>query len=221
MSIFSLVKSSKFVATTAALVGVATVASANPSHAIAVASSGYETIGDVTVSDGGVSMTASGVADFQLESFLGLEAGSLDALNSIDVTNGSAIKKTVKAKAGDKISFDWFFQAGDYAPFNDFSFFTVGSTVSTLASVLQVGNYGQASSQSFYTFTEAGEYTVGVGVVNAIDQGLSSSLKISNVASSSQAVPEPASILGILAVSAIGGTSIQKRKKQQKTATLV
>lgn len=178
---------------------------------------GWETIGSASIADGGVSLSASGVGDTQLETFLGLSAGTLDTLNKINATNGSAIKQTITANAGDTLSFDWLFKANDYAPYNDFSFFTIGSLGSKLADVFQVGDFGQTASKTSYTFNQAGTYTVGFGVVNALDTGASSTLAVDNVKLSSvAAVPEPASMLGILAFGAFGVTSVHKRKQQAK-----
>ncbi|MBD2775326.1 PEP-CTERM sorting domain-containing protein [Iningainema tapete] len=178
---------------------------------------GWGTIGSASIENGGVSLSASGVSDTELETFLGLSVGTLDALNNINATNGSAIKQTITANAGDTLSFDWLFQANDYAPYNDFSFFTIGSIGSKLADVFQVGNYGQTASKTSYTFDKAGTYTVGFGVVNALDTAASPTLAVDNVKLSSvAAVPEPASMLGILAVGAFGVTSLQKRKQQAK-----
>jgi hypothetical protein len=176
--------------------------------------SGWETIGNTSVNNNEAFLSAYGADDTDLETFLGLSAGSLDRINNVDATNGSAIKQTIVAKAGDVLSFDWLFKAEDYLPFNDFSFYTISSEAYKLADVFQVGDYGQTASQTSYTFKEAGTYTLAFGVLNVFDQAGSPSLKVDNVKLTS--VPEPGSMLGLLAVGAVGATSLMKRKKQLK-----
>ncbi|MEW5859094.1 MAG: hypothetical protein AB1861_17190 [Cyanobacteriota bacterium] len=53
-----------------------------------------------------IKLNYSGASDFQIEQFLGLNAGSLDAVQGQNATNGSALKTTITAKAGDVFSFD-------------------------------------------------------------------------------------------------------------------
>ena len=94
-------------------------------------------------------------------------------------TNGSAIQTTLTLHAGDVVSFDWHFSAGDYLPYNDFAFATVNGTLFTLSNTQFTGNYGSTGWQTFtYTATADGTYVVGQGVMNNRDTGLDSHLGI-------------------------------------------
>lgn len=204
------------------LASLAAVLSTTPSYAanFTFNPANTQTIGSVTTSDGEASLnTAWGAYDSEIEQFLGLNAGSLDAVQGQNATNGSALKTTIKAKAGDVFSFDWKFNAGDYLPYNDFSFFSIGSVVQKLGDIALSGNFGQANGATTYTFTADGSYTVGFGVFNLLDSGVDSNLTISNLATATETapVPEPASVLGLLVFGAMGAGSL-KRKQQQKVA---
>jgi len=114
----------------------------------------------------------------KLEAFLGLEKapGAVTAL-PLDADGtfpgfGAATRLTVAVAEGDRISFDWMFDAGDVLPDNDFAVFTVagdggGSRVFKLADVRATGDAGATGWRtSVYTAAEAGELTVGFAVVN-------------------------------------------------------
>lgn len=84
---------------------------------------------------------------------------------------GSATRLTVAVAAGDQLSFDWLFDAGDTLPDNDYAVFTVAdadtSAVFKLADVRAVGDEGASGWRtSVYTAAEDAELTVGFGVVN-------------------------------------------------------
>ena len=182
---------------------------------------GWKTIGNTSIKNGKASLqSTSSASDVKLESFLGLAAGSLDGLGNGNATFGSAIKQTIAAKAGDVLTFDWNFKAGDYLPFNDFSFFSISSALTELADVKFVADYGSTGLQNFvYTFQNSGSYSLGFGVANALDNGFNSQLSVDNVkVSSATSVPEPASVLGLLAVGAMGASSTLKRKQGQKAS---
>lgn len=203
------------------LASLAAVLSTTPSYAanFTFNPTNTQTIGSVTTSNEGAVLNSSGASDFQIEQFLGLNAGSLDAVQGQNATNGSALKTTIAAKAGDVFSFDWKFNAGDYLPYNDFSFFSIGSVIQKLGDVALSGNFGEANGvNTTYTFTADGTYTVGYGALNLLDSGVDSKLTISNIAYTETApVPEPASVLGLLAFGAMGA-GLLKRKQQQKVA---
>jgi hypothetical protein len=124
----------------------------------------------------------------QLETFLGLSAGSLTGLGA---TNGSAISQTITAGAGDTITFkyDLFTQEPTTAGRNDFGFVTLNGSVVTLATASGAllpppaitGTGDNAGINSFagvretgynmFTLTvgAAGTYTLGFGAVNVGD----------------------------------------------------
>ncbi|MEM9006146.1 MAG: Calx-beta domain-containing protein, partial [Cyanobacteria bacterium P01_F01_bin.86] len=138
-----------------------------------------------------------------LEDFLGLTQGSLNTLAETfadslpeeeiirnTVTEGSAIAKTITVEAGDTLTFDWNFITFDYLYFMDFGFFSISSATDNteiLASVdtsyaLSPADVSvETGLQSFsHTFTTSGEYTIGVGVVDAGDHIVDSALRLDN-----------------------------------------
>jgi len=83
-------------------------------------------------------------------------------------------------------SFEWQFKANDYLPYNDFAYFSLNNTQTTLANVASVGDYGGSDWRTIYIdspFTG----TLSFGVFNVGDASQSSLLFIQNVLS----VPEP------------------------------
>lgn len=122
----------------------------------------------------------------QIEDFLGMEAGALDALVS-GATNGSAILNTIDAHGFDTIciTFDWYFAAEDYIPFNDFSFYSfVGDSNGKLASIYDVGSYGFTgwhTSTIEVDVPDSGYVDIGFGVCNTGDSGVDSFLFIDNI----------------------------------------
>jgi hypothetical protein len=164
----------------------------------------------------------------QLADFLNIEVGSLNALG--EVYEGSALKTTLTVEAGDVLSFDWnFLTDGVQAPlFNDFAFVSLSPTVdrkladtySIFPTSLQDRTvfYDQTGFQTYsYTFQAAGTYTLGIGVADVGDGAVDSGLLVDNVVLSSSStptpVPEPASVLGVLAFGAFGLGSRRLRQR--------
>jgi hypothetical protein len=106
-------------------------------------------------------------------------------------------------------SFDWFFQAGDYMPYDDYSYFisTATGTVN-LSSVGVVGDYGNSGWQT-YNFASAYTGALIFGVSNALDDVGQSTLSIQNVS----AVPEPETFALMLAGFGLVGTIVRRRKQ--------
>lgn len=142
----------------------------------------------------------------ELETFLGLSAGSLKGLGNGEPVNGSAIKQTFSASLGDVLSFDWNFLTNEnpLLPINDFSFVTLLS-LSTLGSVTSstlVPLGGDFNSHTgFQTFSAVipspGAYVLGLGVVNVDDDEVSSGLLVDNVTltGDTSTAPEPGTLL--------------------------
>ena len=101
-----------------------------------------------------------------------------------DATDGSAIVLTVTTtNPGEAVSFDWQFATSDYLPFNDFAFVQVnGQPVQLLSNVASVGDGGSSGTQGFsYQFNSPGTYTLVIGVADARDGGIDSTLSLSNL----------------------------------------
>ena len=166
--------------------------------------SSWQTIGDTTIETAGFGssptegtyqalLTNDGdsVTDTDLETFLGLTLGSLDGLGNGDATQGTAIKQTVTVSAGTQLNFDWNFLTNEGTPgdpYNDFSFVsivsnnldTLADTNSSFVSSATSFNEETGFSSFSYTFSTAGTYTIGVGVVDVQDTGVSSALLVDN-----------------------------------------
>ncbi|GAX43357.1 hypothetical protein NIES4075_43700 [Tolypothrix sp. NIES-4075] len=204
----------------------------NPSQAASVNFTKF--FGDVTTSGGQTSLTNAfdasddasvnynvsgntpGLAD-NLESFLGVTLGG-------NPQEGSAVRTTLAASAGDVFSFDWVFRTNDSLN-NDYAFVTIGSQVFNLANITNatipgstLGNnpnpyLRQTNNNTFsYTFNTAGTYNVGIGVVDVNDFVTSSGLSVRNA--NTQPVPEPLTILGSGIAAGFG--VILKRKQAKK-----
>lgn len=134
---------------------------------------------------------SGGVSDANLETFLGLDAGSLDGLGNGNAVEGGSLKQTVTVSAGATLSFDWNFLTNEGTPgnpFNDFAFVAIASeTVDTLSdtngsfvtSPTAFNNETQFGTFE-YTFSQAGTYQIGVGVVDVADPTVDSGLLVDN-----------------------------------------
>lgn len=114
-----------------------------------------------------------------------LSVDSDAALSNISAypTEGAAVKFIVETQAGETVTFNWQFTAGDYMPYNDFAFVGVDNgNLVLLSNVATVGNYGTSGLQTYsITFSEAGAHTITFGVSDYGDTGVDSSLNISNM----------------------------------------
>ncbi len=137
-----------------------------------------------------------------LESFLGLTPGSLSTLTSANLNQGSALKQSIFANAGDVLLFDWAFNTNRTPnnPLNDYAFFALSATPVKLADTF-FGEFYQADLLNFttgvhtttYTFPSAGLYTLGIGVVDTRG-GDTSALLVDNFrlqTAGGAVVPEP------------------------------
>lgn len=142
----------------------------------------------------GYSDAGGSVIDSDLEEFLDLDPGSLDHLVHGDAIEGSFIKQTFTAEAGDVVSFDWNFLTNEHTPdttFNDTAFLTLNGFAYELADTgahfthaAHVDQFEQQTgTQSLeFTIATAGTYTIGFGVVDVGDDSYDSGLVIDNVA---------------------------------------
>ena len=133
------------------------------------------------------------VVDSDLEEFLNLTPGALDDLGNGDVMEGSAIKQTFRANAGDILTFDWNFLTNEATPeefFNDFAFFSITDFPTELADTTFpsfIGTLAQDFSEetTYQTSTivipESGTFTLSFGVVDVGDDVVDSALLVDNI----------------------------------------
>jgi len=174
---------------------------------------------DSTVLTGGTIVPASA-----LETFLGLAPGSLDNLGNGDATEGSAIKQTFTANAGDVLTFDWNFLTNEGTPssFNDFSFVSLSqlseladTTFPTFIDSLTPFNEETEFQTFSFTIPTTGIYSLGLGVTDVADNVVDSGLLVDNVKLTSVSVPEPISVFSLLAFGALGVSSVLTRNQKQ------
>lgn len=191
--------------------------------------SSWTKVGDVgiTANQANIS-TAAGIysgndpvlAGGSIESNLSLNPGDLD--NPDDpffgtASEGSAITTNLNVRKGDRLIFDWNFLTND--TFDDYAFFVANGIIAKFASVSDASNSSvlfnsETGQNTFtYTFKNAGNYQVGIGVVDVGDFSNTSALQISNVQTKS--VPESSTILGIGLVAGFGVMFRRKRSKKQ------
>jgi hypothetical protein len=162
-----------------------------------------------------------------LDTFFGLNTGTIEAALTGDVTNGAGIKQSFTGLAGDTLTQYWDFVARDSIPFNDSAFVVINGQVTVLASVenggIEVGDFGHTGWQSFsYTLPADGTYTVGFGVVNIQDREFDSVLLLDNQAGDARfvpasTIPEPETYAMLLAGLAFISV-MTKRKSLSATA---
>jgi hypothetical protein len=164
-----------------------------------------------------------------LDAFFNLSPGSLEASN---IKSGSGVKQTFTGTAGETISFNYDFATNE-GPRADFAFYTLtlpgsGTNATPLANpgtpslmptnpldglnsyLLRETGYKSLS----FTLPTTGVYTLGFGVVNAIDTTVSSGLLVDNITSSAgSAVPLPAGMYFLplgLAVAALYSAKMRR-----------
>lgn len=223
MPISSITKQATLAVGIAGLIGLSGTLATSPAEAAVLDGSfdsgftAWSTLGNSSVvssspiGSNSAQLTSEGAGDTDIESFLGINPGTLDSLlPGVNATVGSAIKQSFFANAGEKVSFDWFFETADYLPFNDFAFTTLSSQIGVLSSIGLVGNYGNSGVQNYsFLIPATGTYTLGFGVVNALDSTLSSTLYVDNIRPST-AIPTPALLPGLVGM---GIAALRKKRK--------
>lgn len=170
-----------------------------------------------TADSSGFLFGGSAVAAASLESFAGLGAGTLTALNA---TVGSGLRADFTALAGDRLVFQWKFMSNDPqgSPADDTAFVVLdNATVVKLTSVNSASFVGSSASPLFdetayLTFTSApltaGTHSVSLGVFDSVDTLGASALAVTDVHVA--AVPEPTS--GLLMVAGTLLLGMRKRR---------
>jgi hypothetical protein len=169
-----------------------------------------------------ISTLVDAVSDTDIETFLGLTPGTLDGLGNGDAVEGSAIRQTFSATAGQILTFKWNFLTDedvDFADpdFNDFAFFSIAPAAFELADIVTwplfspaTGILNQTGYQmGMFTIPATGMYTLGFGVMDAGDGGIESVLLVDDVA----VVPEPAS-MALMLLGAPGLLAARRRRGQ-------
>ncbi|MGK7921255.1 MAG: trypsin-like serine protease [Trichodesmium sp.] len=172
------------------------------------------------------------VSGYEIEDFLELAQGSLEEKFGRFPAEGSAIKQTFTANAGDILTFDFNFLTDELAAedlgeemFNDFSFVSLSGADTYLDLLADTSSdfvpsntffFDETGYQSFsYEIAKTGTYTLGFGVADAEDFAGLSGLLVDNVTltASVTSTPEPVTTIGLLAT-AVGGFSLLKRKRK-------
>lgn len=166
--------------------------------------------------------------DFSFASHLaGVPLGALDTAAGGFTYEGSAIRQTFNATAGDfvDVRFDWAFLSLESTP-SDFAFVALNDTAVRFADTAGsrssfAGRFGDFSvvnwvwsGNSFrYTASVSGIQSLVIGVVDVADYALTSELRVDNIAVHVTPVPEPGTYAMLLVGLAMMG-SIALRRRQ-------
>jgi len=161
-----------------------------------------------------------------LQNFLGVAENFLD--RSGTAFEGSAIRNTIAAQAGDVFRFSYNFLTNETAqpvPFDDYALFFVRNADTNEVVNFNALAFPNAASNpsspyntqtgfltNSFTFSAPGNYTLALGVVDVNDYNVSSALQIRDA--NLEPVPEPITIVGSL--TALGfGVGLRRRFRKQ------
>ncbi|NEO76542.1 PEP-CTERM sorting domain-containing protein [Moorena sp. SIO4G3] len=206
------------------LIGVASLFDTNPASATIITNgsfenyfTGWETLGSASVRTAGFgSQPTDGSFYAQLDTFLPQEQENFVELANfleLDITvldqigkgkgevfEGSAIRTTFTAVAGDVLNFDYNFLTDDFGSeyFNDFAFVGISGQLNGLAdtfSVLADSMTPFVNETGFKTYSQkiaaSGTYTVTIGVTDVGDGAFDSGVLIDNVNVVRLDIPDP------------------------------
>lgn len=172
------------------------------------------------------------VSDAALEAFLGVPAGTLDALSatlpgSPNAIEGSAIKQSITVNAGDTVSFDFNFLTNENPPtfFNDFAFVvTQFSTALSHADAAFLPSLTVFNLETgFQTFSEtmpsSGTFSLGIGIVDAGDAFFDAALLIDRVSVTSGGMPIPEGGTLLLFGTGMAGIAALRRRCRKEPST--
>ena len=159
--------------------------------------SGWATQGNVSTTSGYAVLTS---------------AGSVVNTGAFGGTNGSMLSQAVSVKAGQTVSFDFNFSAGDYLPFNDFSL-VVGDGSHLISDVAAVGDFGSSGWHTYSFVSTANFNSLMFLLSNRLDSSFDSTLFIDNVKIASTPIPAAVWLFGSSFVGLMGA----RRKKMMGT----
>jgi hypothetical protein len=209
-----------------AVAAIVTFAAANPAQA-AFVNGGFET-GDFTgwtTSSGTLANVVTTAPGFSVPDWNPTEGTYFAYLQAGGGTGVyTLLSQTFAALAGDVLSFDIFFDAADYIPFNDNGYANLidadtSTVVATLyyQDVASVGDFGADGWTSVsHVIAADGNYKLEFGVTNIGDNNLSSALGVDNVALNAEmnVIPAPAgAVLFGLGLLSMGGARLIRRKQ--------
>ncbi|WP_236143715.1 PEP-CTERM sorting domain-containing protein [Nostoc sp. CMAA1605] len=197
-------KRSLLTAGTVSLLSAGNCLLAHPSYAISLDFNDWDSIGNVQpvtsnsaqANSGTASTAIAGGGTDSLEDFLEIAPGSLDNLapdSFFGAVRGSAIKKTIVVQAGDKLTFNWNLTLAFNQELGAFDLDKAFVTINDSINPLNIDN--SLTGIYEYIFPNAGNFLVGIGIVDIDDAGGESQLIVSSP--TLEPVPEPLTILGV------------------------
>lgn len=201
----------------------------NDQALLTTASAIFEDDFDFPIPDTSFNFSTNDVTDIgSLEAFLSVAPFSLVPTNTLlGAVEGSAIKQTFTAIAGDQLQFSWNFLTNEgnsqVRVNNDTAFLTLVNTGDNSSNVINLANIDSSLNSSgslglrnetgvnnFTTALTPGSYILGLTVVDDTDSVVSSALLVDDIQivndSDPKPVPEPSTILGLLTTILLGSS---------------
>lgn len=132
-------------------------------------------------------LQSTGASVAEIEAFVGLESGALNALTSYTPTNGAVVKYTLP-NTGDTQVLDviWNFMTGEssVSTYDDFAFFAASDgQVGLLSRSVDVGSNGSTdwTQESFSITLDDSPAFIAFGVMNVQDQSVNSYLGVDSI----------------------------------------
>ncbi|PUB10062.1 M23 family metallopeptidase [Yoonia sediminilitoris] len=116
----------------------------------------------------------------EIEALLGLGEGAIAERTGTNPTVGSAITREIEISGGqDSFYFDFYFDSGDYDPFNDLAILVIDGQIVPLSDVFVAGDFGDTGwTNTGVTQLERGTHQVGLAVLDSEDDLFPSALYV-------------------------------------------